>query len=102
MRIGGILSVYKGDSPIFLKQSLDSIIRNQTKVFDECVGVIEGEIAQELQDVCESFHEVKWLNISKSNLFGLPKALNIAVENINAEVVLKIDTDDLYSNHGLV
>ena len=98
MRIGGILSVYKGDSPTFLKEALESIIRNQTKIFDECVGVIEGEIDQQLKDVCKSFDEIKWFNISESTSFGLPKALNLAVEKINTEVVLKIDTDDLYSN----
>ena len=81
MRIGGILSVYKGDSPIFLNQALQSIIRNQTKTFDECVGVIEGEIGQELKNVCQSFSEIKWLNVSESNVFGLPKALNTAVDN---------------------
>ena len=101
MRIGGILSVYNGDSPIFLNQALKSIIRNQTKTFDECVGVIEGEIGQDLKNVCESFSEIKWLNVSESNVFGLPKALNTAVDNINAEVVLKIDTDDLYANRRI-
>ncbi len=101
MRIGGILSVYKGDSPIFLNQALKSIIRNQTKMFDECVGVIEGEIGQELENVCKSFSEIKWLNMIESDIFGLPMALNMAVENINAEIVLKIDTDDLYSSRRI-
>ena len=101
MRIGGILSVYKGDSPIFLKQALESIIRNQTKIFDECVGVIEGEISHELEDVCKSFSEIKWLNVVESDVFGLPIALNMAVENLTAEVVLKIDTDDLYSSRRI-
>jgi glycosyltransferase involved in cell wall biosynthesis len=101
MRIGGILSVYKGDSPIFLRQALESIIRNQTKIFDECVGVIEGEIGHELEDVCKNFPEIKWFNTIESDVFGLPTALNMAVENINVEVVLKIDTDDLYSSRRI-
>ena len=97
MRIGGVFSVYKGDNPIFLRQALDSILTDQTRLLDECVGVIEGEIGIELTKVCNFFPQVKWLKINQSNVFGLPKALNLAVDNINTDVVLKIDTDDLYS-----
>jgi len=99
MRIGGVFSVYKGDNPIFLRQALDSILTYQTRLLDECVGVIEGEIGNELTKVCDLFPQVEWLKMNQSNVFGLPKALNIAVDKINTDIVLKIDTDDLYPNN---
>ncbi|MDG1881911.1 MAG: hypothetical protein P8I92_06430, partial [Schleiferiaceae bacterium] len=77
MRIGGVFSVYKGDDPIFLQQALNSILINQTRPLDECVGVIEGEIGNELTKVCDLFPQVEWLKMNQSNVFGLPKALNI-------------------------
>ena len=96
MRIGGVFSVYKGDNPTFLREALNSILINQTRPLDECVAVIEGGISKELSEVCDSFSKVKWLHVKESNVFGLPNALNLAVENINTDIVLKIDTDDLY------
>ena len=99
MRIGGVFSVYKGDNPIFLRQALNSILIDQTRLLDECVGVIEGEIGNELTQVCDVFPQVKWLKMNQSNAFDLPKALNIAVDKINTDIVLKIDTDDLYPNN---
>lgn len=97
MRIGGVFSVYFEESPLFLEQSLKSILRNQTKVLDECVGVIEGDVGEELMKVCNSFPEVTWLKMEEFDGFGLPRALNIAVGAIDTEVILKIDTDDIYS-----
>lgn len=97
MRIGGVFSVYEGESPLFLKQSLKSILRNQTRDLDACVGVVEGNVGEELIEVCKDFPEVTWLEMEEFDGFGLPRALNIAVEAIDTEVVLKIDTDDIYS-----
>ena len=95
MRISGVLSVYHADNPSFLNEALKSILRNQTRLLDQCVGVIEGEISLELTAVCDQFKEVKWLQMSQSNSFGLPRALNMAVNSCDGDIIMKIDTDDI-------
>lgn len=99
-RYVGLFSVYGGDSAPVLFQSLWSMLRNQTRPLDRSVGVIEGEISSELETVVSEFSEVEWHRIPKVNNrlnFGLPIALNHGLNTLQfGDVVLKIDTDDLY------
>jgi glycosyltransferase involved in cell wall biosynthesis len=79
------------------------MLRNQTQPLDWTVGVIEGDLTPALEDVIGHFSEVAWTRIPKVNNklnFGLPLALNHGLSLIaESDVVLKIDTDDLYPNN---
>jgi glycosyltransferase involved in cell wall biosynthesis len=79
------------------------MLRNQTQPLDWTVGVIEGDLTPDLEDVIGHFTEVAWTRIPKVNNklnFGLPLALNHGLSLIaESDVVLKIDTDDLYPNN---
>ena len=102
-RFVGLFSVYAGDQAPALFESLWTILRNQTQPLDWTVGVIEGELTPALEDVIGYFTEVAWSRIPKVNNklnFGLPLALNHGLSLIaESDVVLKIDTDDLYPNN---
>jgi hypothetical protein len=67
---------------------------------DLSVGVIEGELCDQLELVVAHFAEVQWVRIPKvvSALnFGLPECLNKGLEVIGPnKIILKIDTDDIY------
>ena len=96
----GLFSVYNGDLPQPLFQSLWSILRGQIERLDFSVGVIEGELNSQLERVVAHFSEVQWIRIPKvvSALnFGMPECLNKGLEVIGPNhIVLKIDTDDIY------
>lgn len=102
-RFVGLFSVYAGDQAPALFESLWTMLRNQTQPLDWTVGVIEGDLTPALEDVVGYFTEVAWTRIPKVNNklnFGLPLALNHGLSLIaESDVVLKIDTDDLYPNN---
>jgi hypothetical protein len=99
----GLFSVYNGDLPTPLFQSLWSILKGQTESLDLSVGVIEGELSDQLERVVAHFADVQWVRIPKvaSALnFGLPECLNKGLEVIGPNnIVLKIDTDDIYDRN---
>ena len=99
----GLFSVYNGDLPAPLFQSLWSILKGQTESLDLSVGVIEGELSDQLERVVAHFADVQWVRIPKvaSALnFGLPECLNKGLEVIGPNnIVLKIDTDDIYDRN---
>lgn len=100
-RFVGLFSVYAGDRSEHLFQTLWSILRNQTVKLDDAIGVVEGYVGPELQAVIGHFNEVHWLHVPKveSSLnFGLPACLNVGLQQTSDhDVVLKIDTDDIYT-----
>mgnify|MGYP000026134779 FL=1 len=100
LSIGALFSIYAKDHPEYLFEALWSAIRGQTIELDGVVGVIEGEIGDELEQIVAEFHEVQWIRISRTKNphgFGLPEALNHGLAVLNTDIVLKVDTDDL--NH---
>lgn len=102
-RFVGLFSVYAGDQAPALFESLWTMLRNQTQPLDWTVGVIEGDLTPDLEEVVSYFTEVAWSRIPKVNNklnFGLPIALNQGLSQISeSDVVLKIDTDDLYPSN---
>ena len=99
-RYVGLFSVYAGDRAPALYQTLWTMLRNQSRPLDAACGVIEGELTPELTQVVAAFPEVEWLRIPKVTNklnFGLPAALNHGLKQFGpSDVILKIDTDDLY------
>lgn len=102
-RFVGLFSVYAGDQAPALFESLWTMLRNQTRNLDHTFGVIEGDLTPNLEEVVSYFTEVAWSRIPKVNSklnFGLPIALNQGLSQISeSDVVLKIDTDDLYPSY---
>ncbi len=102
-RFVGLFSVYAGDQAPALFESLWTMLRNQSQPLDWTVGVIEGDLTPDLEEVVSYFTEVAWTRIPKVKNklnFGLPLALNHGLSLIaESDVVLKIDTDDLYPNN---
>lgn len=98
----GLFSIYPGDEPAALFQSLWSILEGQTDPLDHAIGVIEGELSNDLESVVSRFQSVEWIRVplvKSATNFGLPECLNRGLSMVApGSVVLKIDTDDIYAS----
>ena len=98
MKYSVLMSVYKNDSPDFLKLALESIYEKQTKKPDEIVIVFDGPITDELTCVLNDFQKGKE-NIVK--FFpqevnkGLGEALRIGSEYCTGDYIFRMDSDDI-------
>ncbi len=93
-----LMSVYKNDSPEYLKVALQSIYDNQTRKPDEIVIVFDGPLNDGLYKVLEDFKEgkdsfVKYLPQEINR--GLGEALRIGSENCTGDYILRMDSDDV-------
>ncbi len=93
-----LMSVYKNDSPVFLKTALESIYDNQTRKPDEIVVVFDGPLSDELYEVLGKFKEgkesvVKYFPQEVNR--GLGEALRIGSELCTGEYILRMDSDDV-------
>lgn len=98
IKISALGSLYHKESPVFLKQSLESLFE-QTFPLDEVVLIIDGPIGNELNQVINEF--LKYPNFSIHPLnknVGLGKALSIGLNVVKNEYVLRFDTDDINFN----
>lgn len=98
MKYSVLMSVYKNDSPEFLKLALESIYEKQTRKPDEIVIVFDGPITEELQCVLEEFR------IDKENIAfyypqevnrGLGEALRVGSEKCTGDYIFRMDSDDI-------
>lgn len=90
-----LLSVYQGEKPEFLRQSLGSIL-NQTRPSDEVVLVEDGPLGDDLRDVIEDFRTCLPLcSVVLGQNRGLAAALNAGLRVASGELVARLDTDDL-------
>ncbi len=93
-----LMSVYKNDSPEYLRLALKSIYEDQTRKPDEIVVVFDGPITTELLDVLDRFRIgkesiVKYYpqNVNR----GLGEALRIGSEKCTGDYILRMDSDDV-------
>ena len=91
-----LMSVYAGEKPEFLKQSIDSMI-NQTYPTDDFVLVCDGELTDELDKVikeyentCKCFRTLRF----KNNI-GTGKCANAGIAACKNEYIVKMDSDDI-------
>ena len=92
-----LMSVYKKENPVFLKQSIESI-QNQTVPTDDFVLVCDGPLTPELDSVLavkqhelgEVLHVVR---LEKNG--GLGNALNEGIRHCKNELVARMDSDDI-------
>lgn len=101
LKFGAIFSIYERDASKTLFEAVYTITCAQTQKLNDIVCVCEGDVSEELLKVLAYFKEVRVVRIPRQKAaplgFGLPAALNVALELVEADIVLKVDTDDL--NH---
>lgn len=91
------MSVYKGERPEFLKNSIESIV-NQTVRSEQIVIVCDGPLTKELNNVLEFFDSQ---NPGLFTIYRLPKnmgtgyAANIGLKLCRNELIAKMDSDDI-------
>ena len=92
------MSVYKNERADYLKDSLNSIIAEQTRKPDEIVLIVEGPVLEDLDEVIECFDCLypDLFNIIRlSENKGLGFALKLAVEKAKCDYIARMDTDDI-------
>lgn len=91
-----ITSVYKNDTPEFVRMALDSITKEQTVKPAEVVLVVDGPVPEALAAVIKEYERdtvfhVIWLQENK----GLGNALRLGTEMATNGLVARMDSDDI-------
>lgn len=98
MKYSVLMSVYKNDSPEFLKLALESIYGRQTRKPDEIVVVFDGPLTDDLYQALDSFRQGKEDKVryypQKVNR-GLGDALRIGSEKCTGDYIFRMDADDV-------
>lgn len=95
MKFSVLMSLYKKEQPLFLRECLESLVA-QTRPADEIVLVFDGELTAELEQVVQEFHAILPLVIVRlPQNRGLGKALNEGLTHCRHEWVFRMDTDDV-------
>lgn len=96
MKFSVLLSVYKKESPLFLKQSFDSL-KEQTLQPNEIVLVEDGKLTKELNLYIEVLSkEIPNLKIiSYEKNMGLGYALAKGISHCKYDLIARMDTDDI-------
>lgn len=92
-----LMSVYEKENPLFLKQSIDSML-NQSLPPNQIVIVKDGKLTEELDKVINKYQtdykELFTIVELKENV-GLGLALNEGLKACRNELVARMDTDDI-------
>ncbi|NGZ15554.1 glycosyltransferase [Vibrio aestuarianus] len=94
-KISVLMSLYKKESPSFLRLSLVSLV-NQTRLPDQVVIVFDGPVGGALEQIVDEYAGI--LPITKVKLdqnAGLAQALNKGLANCSGDLVARMDTDDI-------
>jgi len=98
MKYSVLMSVYKNDSPEFLKLALESIYEDQTRKPDEIVVVFDGALTDGLYGVLNDFASDKegivFYYPQETNK-GLGEALRIGSLKCTGDYILRMDSDDI-------
>lgn len=97
MKISVLMSVYFKESPEFLKEAIDSVLKQTVKA-DEIVCIKDGKLTKELDAVLDKYDQenpgvFKFIAFEENK--GLGKALKIGVEECSNEIIARMDTDDI-------
>lgn len=95
--ISVLMSVYKNETPEYLRQAVESIL-NQTRKPDEIILVEDGPLTNELYKVLnelESLYPSIICRYPLSENVGLGLALKYGVEQCRFSLIARMDTDDL-------
>ncbi|MBO5280286.1 MAG: glycosyltransferase [Clostridia bacterium] len=91
-----LTTLYKNDSPEYLKQSIDSMLE-QTVLTDDYVIVADGPLTPELDSVLASYAgQYPFINLVRlPENGGLGVALREGLKHCKNELVARLDADDL-------
>lgn len=101
MKISVLISVYKKENPLYLKECFLSLL-SQTKIPDEIVVVKDGLLTKELNCLLNEF--------SKNNLFkivgydknqGLGLALRYGLNYCSGDLIVRMDSDDVCDKYRI-
>ncbi len=98
MKYSVLMSVYKKDSPEYLKIALESIYDIQTRKPDEVVVVFDGPLTDELYKTLDEFREGKENTVfyyPQETNKGLGEALKIGSEKCTGDYIFRMDSDDI-------
>lgn len=97
MEFSVLLSVYSKESPLFLEQSLESVLNNTIRP-SQIVLVKDGALTDRLDEVIRlyknKYNDLFTIVELKENV-GLGKALNIGLTHVKYEIVARMDSDDI-------
>lgn len=98
MKFSVLISVYKKENPLFLNNSLSSILEQQTIIPDEIIIIKDGTLTKSL-DLVLNRYNVKYPRIFKvygySENKGLGYALNYGLNKSSNEIIFRMDSDDI-------
>ena len=91
-----LLSLYHKESPLFLRQSLESVF-SQTLSPAEVILVEDGPLTDELYEVVKEFENLhsELIVVPLAENQGLGKALNEGLKHCSYDIVARMDTDDI-------
>lgn len=93
-----LMSCYKNDNPIYLKEAIDSTYTLQTVKPDSFRIVVDGPVSKEIEDVLRIYTN-KYPNVFKIQYLekngGLGKALQAGFLKSNHSYILRMDSDDI-------
>lgn len=90
-----LMSVYEKESPENLREALHSL-QGQLESGDEVILVLDGPIPPSLMSVVHQFEPVLPLRIIPIVINGgLANALNVGVQHVKTEWVVRFDSDDI-------
>ena len=96
-KISVLMSVYRNDSPEYLRMAVESVSFKQTLQPDEVILVVDGSVPAvleaEIKNLCSEIPYIKPL--WKPNNEGLGKALRDGVEIAANEIIARMDSDDV-------
>lgn len=98
MKCSVLMSVYKKDDAVYLRQALTSIYDDQTVKPDEIVVVFDGPLTAELYEVLNEFRcgkEDIVFYYSLDTNKGLGEALRVGTEHCTGDYIFRMDADDI-------
>ncbi len=95
MKFSILQSVYKKDNPIYLSQSLQSILDNTIQP-ESVILIKDGAICAELESVINEWQSKLPLKVvGYEQNHGLAYALNYGLQFVETELVARMDSDDI-------
>lgn len=98
MKFSVLMTVYCKENPDNLRESLNSILVEQTRLPDQFVLVYDGPVGKELSDVTESFRESfpnEYIIIKLPDNRGQGAASNAGLKQCKYGLIARMDSDDI-------
>lgn len=90
-----LICVYKNDDPALFNLALESIFKNSLQP-QEVILVVDGEINQSLEIIINAFKDYNYFTVIRNlNNPSFVNSLNLGLQNICSEWVIRCDADDI-------